>query len=260
MATADDVLDEHLGMIDRGTAEKIAESKSVAEAFKTPQIVTDKPLSITVDQLISQKVRVESLVDIEEEVYRVYNKKQVNISGADIYIRIFVLGTQGENARVILFKEKADLANSIPIERGDRILASKFVVKRGYNGLELASIDHSTIERIRRSESGMVRFDAIDGASEVDVIGRITSIGQVKHSIFAISNDNDSCTFTMTDGFDDLKVTVLGNAVREISQAHPGEIAKVEFAQVRKGNGKTELYVNESSRILVSETLKDRLR
>ncbi|MDE1870603.1 MAG: hypothetical protein KGH71_06610, partial [Candidatus Micrarchaeota archaeon] len=53
MATAEDVIDEHLGMIGRGTAEEIAENRSVAEAFKVPQTVADKPATITVDQLIS---------------------------------------------------------------------------------------------------------------------------------------------------------------------------------------------------------------
>ncbi|MDE1855652.1 MAG: hypothetical protein KGH49_00205 [Candidatus Micrarchaeota archaeon] len=259
MVSASEVVDEHFGMISSNVATKIAEDRTMAAGADTmPQ--SPKATTIKIEDLIRERVRVETLVDIEEYVYRVYNTREVEIGGVNIPIRVVVLGTQGENARMILFQHKLDLANTVPIERGDRILARKFLVKRGYNGFELSSIAHSTIERTYAANSGINDFSLLDGQREVDVIGRIVSIGRVNHSIFSISRDNDSCNFTITDGPSTIKVSVIGNAVRDIVIAHPGDPVKIEFAQVRQGNGKSELYLNESSRILVGESLRARLR
>ncbi|MGI0141687.1 MAG: hypothetical protein ACREBF_03510 [Candidatus Micrarchaeales archaeon] len=260
MVTAQEVIDEHFGLIDKTTAAKIAQEKSTAQNSEEKDVGGAKPILTTVNQLILEKIRIETLVDIEETVYRVYNKKEVEINGADIMIRMIVLGTQGENARLILFREKAELATSIPIERGDRILVNRAVVKRGYNGFELASISQSAIEVLKRANTGINDFNLIDDRKEVDVLGKVVSIGPIKHSIFSANRDSDSCSFTITDGINQLGVSAIGNAVRDIAAAHPGDVVKIEFAIVKEAVGKKELYVNESGRILVNESLRSRLQ
>ncbi|MDE1804647.1 MAG: hypothetical protein KGH59_02600 [Candidatus Micrarchaeota archaeon] len=251
MASAEQIIDEHFGMVGKESAEKIAKERSDAQMPR--QQDSKSQGSITVGQIIDGKVRVEMLADLEEVVYRVYNRKEIRINGEEVVIRVIVLGSQGENARAILFKEKADIANSLPIERGDRLLLKDFLVKRGYNGLELASMDRSTVSRISSGNTGINDFGKIQGR-EIDLVGRIVSIGPVKHSIFSIGRDNDSCSFEITDGARKLRVSVVGNAVQDIAQAHPGDCVKVEFGQVREN----DIYVNEGSRILVGETLNGR--
>src|SRR5690349_8361643 len=216
MVTTEKVLDEHLGMIDRQTASRIAEGKSIGE-----QRPSDDPLDIasemaTTADLTSGKAKVNSLVEIEEVVYRVFNKKLVEVGGVDIMTRIILVGTKEKNVRVILFDGKVDLANSIPIERGDRIIARNFVVRRSATGFELASIAQSTIAKEAEAKSGINEFSRINpSAQELDVLGKLVVIGPVKHSIFAVSRDNDSCEFTISDGIDQMKVLVVGNGVRE---------------------------------------------
>lgn len=260
MVTTEKVLDEHLGMIDRQTASKIAEGKSIAE-----QKPSDDPLDIasemvTIEDLVLGKAKVNSLVEMEEVVYRVYNKKLVEVGGVDIMTRIILLGTEQKNIKVILFDGKVDLANSIPIERGDKIIARNFVVKKYAGSLELASIAQSTIGREIEAKTGINEFSRINpSAQEIDVVGKLVVIGPIKHSIFAVARDNDSCSFTISDGIDQMKVLVVGNGVRELETAHPGDPIKIEGATIRK-NGGIELYLNESSRILVSSSIRSRLR
>lgn len=261
MVSTDQVLDEHLGMIDRQTASKMAEDKSLAQELESNDPLDIASEMISVKQMILGNVKANSLVEIEETVYRVYNKKSVDINGADILIRMIILGTQGENIRLILFGEKAEIVNSLPIERGDRIIARNFVVRRGYNGLELASIVQSTIKIEYSAKSGINEFAKIKGgASEVDVLGKMLVIGPIKHSIFAKGRDTDSCTFTISDGIDQMKVVAVGNVIRDVENSHPGDPIKIEFATVRSGISGPELYLNESSRVLVSQSLKSRLR
>ncbi|MDE1869604.1 MAG: hypothetical protein KGH71_01295 [Candidatus Micrarchaeota archaeon] len=260
MATTEKVLDEHLGMIDRQTASKIAEGKSIAEQRPSNDPLDIASEMVTIADLAAGKVRLNSLVEIEEVVYKVYSKRLVEVGGVDIMTRLISLGTRENRIRLILFDGKVDLANSIPIERGDRIVARNFVVRKGVHGFELASIAQSTIGREMSANTGITEFSRIKpDAQEIDVLGKLVVIGPIKHSIFAVARDNDSCSFTISDGIDQMKVFVVGNNVRELESAHPGDPIKLEYATVRK-NGGVELYLNESSRILVSGSLKGRLR
>ncbi|HVA83086.1 MAG TPA: hypothetical protein VNF06_02905, partial [Candidatus Aquilonibacter sp.] len=247
MATTENVLDEHLGMISRQSASRIAEGKSIAEQRPSNDPLDIASEMVSIADLISGKAKVNSLIEIEEVVYRVFSKRQVEVGGVDILTRVLLLGTKEGNIRVILFDGKVDLANSIPIERGDRVVARNFVVRKSAAGLELASISQSTIRKESEARSGINEFSRINpSAQEVDVLGKLVVIGPVKHSIFAVARDNDSCEFTISDGIDQMKVLVVGNGVRELEMAHPGDAIKIECATIRK-NGKVELYVNESS-------------
>ncbi|MDE1825715.1 MAG: hypothetical protein KGH61_04115 [Candidatus Micrarchaeota archaeon] len=256
MVLAGEVVDEHFGMIGKGAAEKIAGDRTLANGARMESPV-EAMSEIAVDDVIRERARVNSLVEMSAQVYRVYNRKVVEIDGRDVEIRIIILGTQGENIRAILFEEKVALANSMPIERGDVLHLVRFVVRRGYNGLELASLLDSRIEKISSSASEVANFSMLrNGQKDVDVIGRIVAIGPVKHSIFSIGRGNDACNCTISDGKTQMRLTVIGNAVHDLSLAHPGDPIKIEFCAVRD---EKELYANESSRILVSAALRPRL-
>ncbi|MDE1846263.1 MAG: hypothetical protein KGH53_03225 [Candidatus Micrarchaeota archaeon] len=260
MVSEERVLDDHLGMISRKSAGKIAEGSSIAENIPSNDPLDIASEMVEVSDLLQRKTRVQELVEIEEVVYKVLSKRPVEVGGVDIIVRVLLLGTKEQNIRMVLFDKKADLPTLLPIEGGDKIIARNFVVREGTSGLELASIAQSTIAIESQAKTGINEFSRINlGAQEVDVVGKLVVIGPIKHSIFAAGRDDDSCSLTISDGIDQLKVLIVGNGIRDMEQAHPGDPVKIEFAQIRK-NGGVELYLNESSRILVSPSLRNRLR
>ncbi|MGC8587176.1 MAG: hypothetical protein ACP5K9_02720 [Candidatus Micrarchaeia archaeon] len=245
---AERIIDEYSGMISRGMANAIADGEG-----------SGKNVKIGVGELISSSELPQS-VDIEDNVYRVFNKWQAHGSKNNYYRRM-VLGSEGNTVNVTLWGAHSDLADSLPIERGDTIVASNLTVRKWQGSIELASTASTSFSRVKYSSTGITDYSKIaPGSKEIDIIGKIVEVGTA-HSFTTLSGRQGSVSdCIITDGKLTMRVVLWDSSSYYANSMKPGSYVKIEFAIAKQAAGATEIHAGNNSRVLVSQKLMSRLR
>ncbi len=237
--SAEKVAEEYGGMISMKSAEGIAEGR-------IPRRKTG------VGEIAAGKVSDGEIVDIEGEVYRVFNKIKFEKDGKAQYRRTIVIGDRSANIRAILWGAKAELPDYLPVERGDRIGMDRMRVRRFEDSYELSGIGESMIRRIEPCKQCITDFSYIsEDAREIDVAGRLVSVGQPKYFNGLGGKKGSVADCSITDGKTILRLVLWDSSSEIASEMHPGGYVKAEYVSAKKTDAGIELSASDLSRILI---------
>ncbi len=237
------IRDEHAGMISKEAARGILEKRK-------------KQHRVRIQDLVSGGLEGES-VSIEEQVYRVFNKVRFTKENRERLRRRMVLGSPSSSILITLWDKYAEMADLLPIERGDRILIENARLIKGRYGTELSSVPNTYIARLSTSHTAVSDFSTLKpGERETDLVGRVTSVGSIRYFKTLSGKESSVAEVTITDGKKEARLTLWGSSSAAIAEIPINGIVKVEFARVRPAETGIELRAEDDSRILVKKNTR----
>ena len=232
----EEVINDYSGMIDKNTANKIASGNNKYSA----------------SSLLSNTISVDSIVDVEDYVIRLFNKRVFNRNQQTHNVRHGVLGNGTNFVRLVLWDNFADLVDKIPIERGDKVLIKFLRVKNSEKGIELHSTKSTSIYRREPHPFGIDDFSNLKDGEISDIIGSITSIGSLKYF------DRDGKQRNVVDceitdkNQNKMKLVMWDSSALLTSEINIGTTVKIEFAKVKKINDQLEIHASDKSRVIIN--------
>ncbi|MEM3401823.1 MAG: DUF2240 family protein, partial [Candidatus Hadarchaeales archaeon] len=238
-----------------GAAIIIAHELNVDLGTQPPQIV---PLYI--EDLAPGMSR----VDVVGRVVRVVGPKDfAKQTGRGGSRGVLWLMDKTASIRMVLWDEKTQLLREKKIEKGDVIRVRNGYVKMGVDGRpELLLGKRGTIEIIgaqddpRAAEvpplpAGHMKISEIrEGAGEVDVVGRVVSVGSVK-TFEREGGEGKVASLIISDGSEWIRVSLWDEWAEFVGQLRTGDAVKIENASVRIGLGnRVELSLGTGGRII----------
>lgn len=240
------IIEEHGGMISRDMAVEIASGKA-AEGRKAGRA--------SIADLRSGRIKTGNIVELETEVYRVFNKVRFEKDNKERFRRVLVLGKENDSLRVVLWDKHAQLVDSLSIERGDKIIASNLRVVEGREGPELSSTGSTFLSRAAPSNTGISDFSELrSGNRNIDIIGRVVSVSQIRYFVDLDGKQSGVSDCTITDGKIELKLVMWRSSSSCAAEMHPGDYIKVECASVKSTEAGVEISAADTSRILVTSS------
>jgi ssDNA-binding replication factor A large subunit len=243
------VVDEHRGMISKKMANGIIQQRKKEE----------RPSKARVSEILSGMLSDGSIISMEEQVYRIFNKKSFTASGRDRMRRSIVLGDESANIPVTLWDKHAEMIDNLLIERGDRILADKLKLKKSEYGYELSTLSNTYLARLQASKNAVSDFSQLKpGERNIDIAGKVTSVGNIRHFNDLKGRESSVSDATLSDGRNEVRLVMWGSSSMYAGALHPGDLIKIEFAIVKETNQGIEISANDSSRILVKSSQEPR--
>lgn len=207
----------------------------------------------TVRQLLSSGFREGEVVDIEDSVYRVFNKLRFERNGVARTSRIVVFGSEGGSVKATFWDRSADMVDSAMVQRRDRAIATNMKVKGPGNDVELHSTSSTYVSRLMPARSAVTDFSQLHGGEKnIDVSGKVLSVGQVKYFKGLDGKDSGVSDCSITDGKVELHIVLWGSSSVCAGEMHPGNYIKAEFVSVRSTDNGIEIAANDSARLLLS--------
>ncbi len=215
---------------------------------------------VKIQDIYNGKIELGSIVEIEEYVYRLFNPKRFERDGRERFLRTMVLGSTNGSIRVALWDKASILADTMPIERGDKILASNLMLRKGLTDLELSSTKNTFFNRIEPAKEGICDFSTLSvGEKDIDVFGKIVEIGSPRYFNDQNGKERKVVRCTLTDGVINLSAAFWDSSCDYVTSLHPGDFIKIEFASIKDNNG-IEINAGNFSRVAANKIFKNRLK
>lgn len=238
---------EHGELISREKAREIISNKGQPAP---PQ----QKRKLTASALSTSKFQEGEIVDIEDNVYRIFNKAKFSRNGSTGVNRIVVFGIEGSSIRSVLWEKSAEFPDAMQIQRKDKVLATNLRVHKNGDETELYSTSSTYFSRLTPSKGSVTDFSQLKGGERnIDVIGRIVSIGSSRlfKSLGGAESSVSDCN--ISDGKIEARVSLWGSCSTYVAEMHPGEFLKVEFASAKLSENGLELSASDASRMLISK-------
>ena len=249
VTTSDDeaikhILVEHSGMITKKMAGDILEKRRSNEI----------PLRMTIGELLSGDLPESQSVEVDARINRIFNKAVFSRDGRQRLRRSMVIGDGRHGVAVTLWDKYAEMADLMPLERGDRIHAENLRVRHGAYGVELATRPDTYIRRISPSRTCIIDFSLLAaGGRDLDVEGRVVSVGAVRRFRGLGGAEGSVSDAELTDGNISVRLVMWGSSSNMSTQMSPNDLVKAEFAYAKPSDGGLEVNAGDVSRILVKK-------
>ncbi len=236
---------EHGELISREKARELISNKNQPAPQKR---------KLTAAALIAANLQDGEVVDLEDNVYRVFNKVKFNRNGSAGVNRIVVFGSEGNSVKTILWEKSAEFPDAMQIQRKDKVLATNLRVHKNGDETELYSSTSTYFSRITPSKSSVTDFSQLKGGERnIDIIGRIVSIGSSRSFKSLGGTESSVSDCNISDGKIEARVSLWGSCSTYTTEMHPGEFLKVEFASAKLSENGLELSASDASRMLISK-------
>ena len=246
----DRIIIRHAGMIGR------------KKAYSILMGIQGLSMKTNASEVLSGKIQDGTILDLEDYVERIFSKKRFEKGGEERFLRTMIMGNKQDPVRVVLWGKHADLIDSLSVERRDKILATNLKLTNRNGIMELSSTSITSFSRIVPSNTGISDFSVISESKEryVDVIGKVSSLGPIRYFVNLNGSQSGVSDCTITDGRSELRLVMWGDSSRSSADMHPGDYIKVESALIKRSEEGIELHSNDLSRILVSASLRGRVK
>ncbi len=240
------IIDQNGGLIDKKMASQI---KNTQEGTKSYQ-------KLTVDLLLKHEVVDGSIVNIEDKVYRVFNKIKMEINGTPRIKRVVVLGAEARTVSISLWDKNCNFIDSMLIQRGDSVSISSLKVRKVSDDIELSSTSGTYISRVVPSYNFKSNFSELsENERNIDIMGRILSVSPIRYFKDLDGKQSGVSECSITDGKTEAHVTLWRSSSGYSTDMHPGAYIKLEFVSVKKIDDKLEITATDASRILIGQGL-----
>ncbi len=193
-------------------------------------------------------------VDIEDEVYRIFNLVRFEKDGKRRASRDLILGSPGNVVRAILWDKNAELVDTWFVQRRDKVLATNLKLKKEEGETLLYGTVTTSISRITPARSAVTDFASLMGGEKnIDVSGRVISIGATRLFKGLGGKENGVAECTISDGRISMRVALWGACSSFTASMHPGDYLKLEFVAARATEAGLEISANDYSRLLLSK-------
>ncbi|MEM3012183.1 MAG: OB-fold nucleic acid binding domain-containing protein [Candidatus Hadarchaeales archaeon] len=220
-----------------------------------------KPREITLRDLVPGM----SNVNLLARVVRVYEPRSFSRwDGSVGRVASLLLQDGTGTLRASLWDSKVSLVEEGTIQKGDLLKIAGAYVQEGRGGEpELKLSARSSVEVVRDPslegkfpplEEPLVRIsDLREGHREVDLVGRVAAVGEVKTSERPDGTTDRFASLVLLDETGKVKVFLWGEKAELVKNLRRGEVIKLENAQVRVDpSGKPYLRVGGGSRVVLS--------
>ncbi len=242
------VINDYGGMISRGDAERIARERQ-----QPRQKYTAAEISAAVTKDLDT-------ANIEDRVYRIFNPKVFEKNGRKRQRREIVLG-ESRCITITLWDNASGMIDRLGIERGDRIVCYNVSPRKGVSGTELAGGSSTQIVRVAPSSAPHADLSRLKGdEKDVDVIGRVVSVDPIRYFTDLGGRLAGVSNCTISDGHATLRMAMWRSSSAYAAEMHPGDYVKAEFVGIRKTGEAFEITAGDSSRILINNALKSRIK
>ncbi len=239
------VIAEHGGMISRGMALGIASSRLAQTA--------------SIESLLSKRLPEaepkERVARLECSVYRVFNKAYVAGRSGRVSKRLMVLGSPPLCITASLWNKYSEMADLLPIERGDVLTMENIRLINGLYGNELSTTSSTSISRRQGPRTAVSNFSRLlPGLRDIDIVCSVAAVGKIKAASLNETGATQVSYATITDGKNEAGLLMRGSSCASASFLRPGLKLKVEFASVRGIEGDLEVIAGDYSRLLPKES------
>ncbi len=207
----------------------------------------------TVQELLRSGAKDGDVVDIEDSVYRVFNKLRFERGGVARSSRIVVFGSEGGSVSASFWDKGADIVDSVMLQRKDRAIATNMTVRGAGGELALHSTNSTYVSRLMPARSAVTDLSQLRGGEKnVDVSGRVLAVGQIRYFKNLSGRDSGVSDCTMTDGKVEARIVLWGSSSACAGEMHPGDYIKAEFVSVKGTDNGIEITANDSARVLLN--------
>ncbi len=197
------------------------------------------------------------IVNVEDEVYRIFNAAPTKNS--KIIRRTIVLGHEGSSINLIVHNKLSDFVDVNSIERGDTILVkgAKLDIKQSM----LFDQKNTLILKLLPSKHKIYNITELnENMRNIDVIGRVTEISPIKY-VNGLGNDQiavANCIISLNK--ESINVSLWGSSALATAKMNLNNYIKIEFCNVRKRADKLEIIANDYSRVLINNTIIQKVK
>ncbi|MCL5679789.1 MAG: hypothetical protein M1465_00385 [Candidatus Marsarchaeota archaeon] len=189
-------------------------------------------------------------IDLQDEVYRVFNPSTKNFGESETFSRTVVLGSEGSTVNISLNKKTSDMLDSLKIERGDTILFKSLIID--IKTASFKSTPATSIDKLAQSHSGINDFSRIkSNMNAVDVVGNVIEVDSIRHVSRANGSSIPAVKIVLSDGKTTLNVACWGQSALVAASLPLNLKVKLEFCKAIDRSGIIEMRADELSRLLV---------
>ncbi len=194
-------------------------------------------------------------ITITDKIYRIFNPVSYHLGNTNRERRVVILGSEGQTIEVSLFGKHSEMADLIPLERGDRVLFKNLSISR--DSMALSTNASSSLNRLEVSKiRPIVDFSLIkNDEKNIDIIFRVIEIGAIRH-IERINRSGQIavCECAVSDGTTVANASFWGSSALASARMRLNSIIKLEFASVKDVKGTKLITASDYSRVLSNES------
>lgn len=256
----EDIIAEHFGMITGTQAAMISEGKMPGPVRQRDTInAAGLYAFIKVNrQRTEENPESHFIVDVEDNVYRVFNPVPYGQGRPGKGKRIMVIGSEPSTFNITLFDKFSEYVDIGKIERGDTVLIRNLSLDIGRDSLYTSP--STSISRIKPSSSGITDLSSIkEGSRNIDVIGRVTELGPIRY-VAKLSGQGQVAVADckLSDKDITIPASLWGSSALQTAKIGINDYVKIEFCSSVARNGSMEIYANDLSRVLPDPILSGR--
>jgi hypothetical protein len=270
MSDLDKMVDKFSGFITKEQAEFIlkgengAEPKSRTDARKSSMSVKEligsippkKPQAKMSDSLEGN----ESLVNIKDSVYRIFNSSTTQVNGKETIRRTVILGEEGSTIALSVRDKLSEFIDVNAFERGDLVIVNNALFDS--SKLELRSSPNTIINRASPSVSTVISdYSTVkEEKRKVDIVGRVVEISPIRYvTTLGKSGQVAVASCIITDSTNMMDASFWGSSAIKTTGFKPNDFIKVEFCDIRMRDGKLQVYATDDSRVAIHNSFGKRL-
>jgi len=208
---------------------------------------------LSVQQVSGAGIADGDTVDIEDSMYRIFNKLRFEKAGVARISRVAVFGGEGSSVRATFWDKSAEMIDAALVQRKDRVVVTNMRVKKSGDDTELQSTASTYISRLVPARSAVTDFSQLKGGEKnIDVSGRILSVNPIRFFRDLSGRDSGVADCTVTDGRMEARLVLWGSSSACTADMHPGDYIKAEFVSAKLTDNGMEIVASDSSRLLLS--------
>lgn len=237
-----------------GAATIVAHELKVNLGIPTPQ-----PIPLYIEDIAPGM----SKIDVVGRVVKVAEPKDfVRHTGGTGSRGAFWITDKTGTVRVVLWDERTEILREKKIEKGDIVRIRNAYAKRGINGQPELSLGNRGVIEINPDDPRVAELPPLPahhvraseikaGMGEVDVIGRVMSVGNLKTFEREGGGEGRVASLMISDGSGWIRVSLWDEWAEFAAQLRPGDAVKLENAVVRTGlRDRVELRLGAGGRII----------
>ncbi len=270
MSDLQKVVDKFSGFITKEQAESILKSESElqlkANSESRKSNMNVKELLNAIPQKMNQQpveaeMPNELVFNIKDQIYRIFNPRSINIKGKETVRRTVILGEEGSTVTMNLKDKLSEFIDINTFEREDSVIVNNVLLDPTTG--ELKSGQNTIINKVSPSKRiPITDYSTIkEELRKVDLVGRILEISPIRHvTRLGKSGQIAVASCIITDSVNLIDASFWGSSALSTTRMKTNDVVKIEFCDVRMRDGKMQVYANDDSRVVVSNTFANRLQ
>jgi len=268
MSDLERVVDKFSGFITKEQAESLLKAESDTQpkpSGETRRPTTNvkemlKSLPKKLPQVKLESADSESVVNIKDHIYRIFNPSSTNVRGRETTKRTVILGEEGSTIVFSIRDKLSDFIDINTFERGDTVIVNNAIVD---SDGELKSGQNTIINKVMPTKMNAITdYSTVkEEQRKVDVIGRIVEISPIRH-VTRLGKEGQiavaSCI--ITDSTNMIDASFWGSSALTTANLKTNDFIKLEFCDIRMRDGKLQIYANDDSRVVSSSAFGQRLK